>query len=222
MKVFIALLLVMCATWRMTEGYVYGGGLMFESTWYGPEGNERVVTTPYCEWEGQKMMIGSSWKTTRCEECDCSDYGLECRGHGVYRFPDYCMKLIDETCQDNLQPRQDNLQPRQDNLQRRQDNLRPRQDNLRPRQDNLQPRQDNLQPRQDNLQPRQDNLQPRRDNLQPRQDNIQLRQDNLQPRQDNLQPRQDNLRPRQDNLRPRQICRQPHLVHLVDTPAILK
>ncbi|XP_019616255.1 PREDICTED: mucin-2-like [Branchiostoma belcheri] len=102
MKVSIALLLVMCATWRMTEGYVYGGGLMFESTWYGPEGNERVVTTPYCEWAGQKMMIGSSWKTTRCEECDCSNYGLQCRGRGVSIVPDHCMILIDETCQEHI------------------------------------------------------------------------------------------------------------------------
>ncbi|XP_035693461.1 prostate-associated microseminoprotein-like [Branchiostoma floridae] len=111
MRIFIALVLVMCVTWRVTEGYTYFAQLQSEDRLYGPEGNVRVVSTQYCEWEGKKMMIGSSWKTTGCEQCSCSEAGLFCAGSGRYLVPDHCLLLVDETCQTELVDANDPFSP---------------------------------------------------------------------------------------------------------------
>nr|AAS57720.1 beta-microseminoprotein [Branchiostoma belcheri tsingtauense] len=101
----------MCATWRMSEGSTYFAYLQSEDRQYGPEGNVRVVTTPYCEWEGKKMMIGSSWKTTGCEECSCTDSGLSCSGSGIYMVPDHCLLVVDENCQTDVVDADDPFSP---------------------------------------------------------------------------------------------------------------
>ncbi|XP_035693448.1 uncharacterized protein LOC118427661 isoform X2 [Branchiostoma floridae] len=94
MGVFVLMIVAMCATWRAAVGAAFHAPLHSETTMYG----WRPVTTQYCEWQGKKMMVESSWKTTSCETCSCEENGLYCYGGGVYAVPSHCMMLIDETC----------------------------------------------------------------------------------------------------------------------------
>ncbi|CAH1245333.1 Hypp7464 [Branchiostoma lanceolatum] len=98
MGVFVLMVVAMCATWRGAEGAAFFVPISSETTMYG----SRPVVRQFCEWEGKKMMIGSSWKTTDCLSCSCSDTGLFCSGGGVYAPIPGCMVLIDETCRAQL------------------------------------------------------------------------------------------------------------------------
>ncbi|XP_078614583.1 uncharacterized protein LOC144883803 isoform X1 [Branchiostoma floridae x Branchiostoma japonicum] len=95
MGVYVLMILAMCVTWRAAEGAASFAPLLSETTMYGT----RPVTTQYCEWEGKKMMISSSWKTTDCVTCTCGMNGLHCTSAGAYAVPSHCMLLIDEACQ---------------------------------------------------------------------------------------------------------------------------
>ncbi|XP_078694472.1 beta-microseminoprotein-like [Branchiostoma floridae x Branchiostoma belcheri] len=103
MGVYVLMIVAMCATWREAEGAAFFQPLSSETTMYG----SRPVVTQYCAWEGKKMMIGSSWKTTDCVTCACGGNGLHCTSSGVYAVPDHCMILIDETCQTLIVDAQD-------------------------------------------------------------------------------------------------------------------
>ncbi|XP_019616266.1 PREDICTED: uncharacterized protein LOC109463830 isoform X4 [Branchiostoma belcheri] len=78
MGVYVLMIVAMCATWREAEGAAFFEPLSSETTMYG----SRPVVTQYCAWEGKKMMIGSSWKTTDCVTCACGGNGLHCTRYG--------------------------------------------------------------------------------------------------------------------------------------------
>ncbi|KAI8500484.1 hypothetical protein Bbelb_220500 [Branchiostoma belcheri] len=78
---------------------------------YGTVEHQRTVVRRYCEWDGHKVLPGSTWTTACCMHCTCTDRGLECYTHGVYEVEHDCLVLVNEVCEIEIVDSADPNQP---------------------------------------------------------------------------------------------------------------
>ncbi|XP_067662455.1 beta-microseminoprotein-like [Haliotis asinina] len=101
LQVFTLLFLVTSAL-----GFISRGSIEKETNKWGTE-------TSFCTYKGIKFLPGSSWKTTECMDCSCSEYGLYCQGFGyaagVFGAPEGC-KVVNDACQARVVDKEDELQ----------------------------------------------------------------------------------------------------------------
>ncbi|XP_046576528.1 uncharacterized protein LOC124284500 [Haliotis rubra] len=77
-----------------TQGYGYLE-LPTETT------NQFGTKLVYCEYQNMKMLPDSTWRTTECEQCECTNSGLFCEGFGfnagLFGAPEEC-DVVNDGC----------------------------------------------------------------------------------------------------------------------------
>ncbi|XP_046367505.2 beta-microseminoprotein-like [Haliotis rufescens] len=91
-------------------------GLVVSTQGFGYLDMPTVVTNKYgtdqvyCEYQNMKMLPDSIWRTTECEECECTKSGMFCEGFGfnagLLEAPEGC-DIVNDACNIRLVDAQD-------------------------------------------------------------------------------------------------------------------